>query len=103
MNHVDLANDVAGRLGISRENAKQLLFLVLASMFEGLVVDGELDIAGFGRIRVYNYPGRKMRNPQTGVLMHSKDSITFRFKAHQKLLDEIRSVPIPGRGGEEPI
>lgn len=94
MNHNDLAFDVARRLGISREDARQLLFLVIASMFEGIVVDGELDITGFGRIKVHKHPGRRMRNPHTMELMHSKNSFAFYFKAHQNLLDEIRSVPI---------
>jgi nucleoid DNA-binding protein len=103
VNHIDLANRVAEKLGISQEDSKQFLFLVICVMFEALITDGIIEIHGFGRMVVHDHPGRKIRNPFKGI-MYSKDSIAIYFKPYQRLLEEIQSIPIdPEDPADQPL
>lgn len=94
MNHVALARDVAARLGIPIEDARQMVMYVFCAMFEGFITDGEVDYQGFMRIDVRPVPGRRARHVQTGEIIQISDGIRFRSKAHGKL-DEALNPPKP--------
>lgn len=90
MTHRELAHDVAARLGIPREDARNLLYYVICTMFEGLVTDGEVEITGFGKLFVGPHPPRRAHHIGTGQMFHTRDSIAIRFRASPRLLEELR-------------
>jgi nucleoid DNA-binding protein len=94
MDHIDLARDVAERLGVPRKDAKEIIFLMVCAMSEGLAVDGILDIANFGAISVRDRPSRVHHHVHFREFRVARDTVEFRFRPYKKLQEAVESEPL---------
>lgn len=85
MNKEDLVNEFAEKAHVSKEKAGELI-TVLFDPNNGIIPravrrDGELALAGFGKLFTRVLPARNSRNPQTGEQFIAPPKRVIRFTA----------------------
>lgn len=75
-----LINDIAEVAGISKVKARAVAEQVIESIKGELVVNGEFNLVGLGKLVVRHRKERQARNPQTGELatVPAKNVVAFR-------------------------
>lgn len=80
MNKVDLAQDIAGRLGIERKQAAAALDAVLDALGENVAKGEKISLAGFGIFERVDRDARTARNPATGESVEVAATKVIKFK-----------------------
>ena len=80
MNKVELARDVAGRLGVDRKQAAAALDAVLAAVGENVASGEKINLVGFGVFERVDRPARTARNPATGETIDVAPTRVVKFK-----------------------
>lgn len=80
MNKVDLAQDIAGRLGIERKQAAAALDAVLEALGENVAKGEKISLAGFGIFERVDRDARTARNPATGETVDVAATKVIKFK-----------------------
>lgn len=80
MNKVDLAQDVAGRLGVDRKQAAAALDAVLEALAENVAQGEKVSLPGFGVFERVDRDARTARNPATGESIEVAATKVIKFK-----------------------
>ena len=80
MNKVDLAQDIAGRLGVERKQAAAVLDAVLDALGENVAKGEKVSLAGFGIFERVDREARTARNPATGETVDVAATKVIKFK-----------------------
>ena len=94
MRKADIADEIFKQVGISKNEAADIVELVL-NMLKSVLQKGEsVKIAGFGNFVVRSKGARKGRNPRTGEEVAIPPGKTIRFKPGKEIRADkiVRSV-----------
>ncbi|MFQ5456034.1 MAG: integration host factor subunit alpha [Nitrospirota bacterium] len=87
MRKSDIANELFERVGISKNEAIEIVELILDTM-KGVLQQGEpIKIAGFGNFVVRDKKERRGRNPKTGMEIGITPRRVITFKTSQLFKD----------------
>ena len=89
MNKSQIADRLAGRMGLSRSAASGAVDAVFETIGEALAEHEEVRIAGFGTFSTKNRPARTGRNPRTGESVSIPASVAPAFRAGKALKDAV--------------
>jgi DNA-binding protein HU-beta len=81
----ELAEQVAGRTGLSASQARQVVEAAIDTVSDELARGGEVSIAGFGKFSVSHRAARQGRNPSTGQPIQINASKAAKFSAASAL------------------
>jgi len=89
MNKSQIADRLAGRMGVSKAAAAGAVDAVLEAIGEALAKHEEVRLAGFGTFAAKHRPARTGRNPQTGEAVSIPASVAPAFRAGKALKDVV--------------
>ena len=89
MNKSQIADRLAGRMGVSKAAAAGAVDAVLEAIGEALTNHEEVRLAGFGTFATKHRPARTGRNPQTGEAVSIPASVAPAFRAGKALKDAV--------------
>ena len=89
MNKAQLVEAVAAELDTSKAAATRAIEAVMGSITQGIKVDDNVTIVGFGSFAKKHRSARTVRNPATGEPMQVKASTTVGFKPSQALKEGV--------------
>lgn len=85
MNKAQLVEAVAAELETSKAAAAKAVEAVVGSITQGIKLDDNVTIVGFGSFSKKHRAARTVRNPSTGEPMQVKAGTTVGFKPSQSL------------------
>jgi integration host factor subunit alpha len=88
----ELAAAVYERVGVSREEAHQLVAMTLAEIIEALGRSENVKLSNFGAFVVRSKRERVGRNPKTGIEAPISARRVVVFKASRRLCGRVRSM-----------
>lgn len=89
MTKQELVAEMAAELGISKKKCNETLNAMLEEIVFALETGKRFTQAGFGSFKAEETKERAGRNPATGKKMLYPKKIKLKFKASEKLKDEI--------------
>lgn len=89
MNKADLAQDIAGRLGLERKDAAAALDAVLEAIGENVAKGEKLSLSGFGIFERVDRDARTARNPATGESIEVAATKVVKFKPASALKTQV--------------
>ena len=89
MNKSQIADRLAGRMGVSKAAAAGAVDAVLEAIGEALANHEEVRLAGFGTFETRHRPARMGRNPRTGEAVSIPASVAPAFRAGKALKDAV--------------
>jgi len=89
MNKSQIADRLAGRMGLSKATAADAVDAVFETIGEALAEHEEVRIAGFGTFATKRRPARTGRNPRTGEAVSILASVVPAFRAGKSLKDAV--------------
>ena len=89
MNKSEIADRMAGRIGLGKSAAKDAVDTVFEAIGEALANGEEVRIAGFGTFGARGRPARTGRNPRTGESLSIPASTAPVFKPGKGLRDAV--------------
>ena len=91
MNKSEIAARVAGRTGLGKPTAAEVVDTVFEVIAEALASGEEVRLVGFGIFGVKDHPARTWRNPGTGGWMRVAPSRAPTFRAGKPLRDAVKA------------
>ena len=91
MNKSDIADRVAGRAGVGKAAAGDVVDAVFEAIAEALARGEDVRVAGFGTFGTRRRPARTGRNPRTGESLEIVASTAPTFKAGKPLRDAVNA------------
>jgi DNA-binding protein HU-beta len=85
----ELIDAIAGKAGLSKEDASKALSATLESVTDALKAGEKVALIGFGTFSVSLRAARTGKNPQTGEALAIPASKAAKFKAGQQLKDAV--------------
>ena len=95
MNKSQIADRLAGRMGLSKSAAAGAVDAVFETIVEALTEDEDVRIAGFGTFTTKSRPERAGRNPRTGEALSIPASVAPAFKAGKVVKDAVNNRNTP--------
>ena len=89
MKRIDIYDSLETEFNFSRVKARSVVNSVIATIAEGLAIDGEVHLREFGTLRARPIPARQARNPKTGQAIILPPAIRVTFSCSSKLRDEL--------------
>lgn len=89
MTKQELVNEMANALGLSKKKCNETLNAMLEEIVLALEAGNKFIQPGFGSLKTAEAKERIGRNPATGKKMLYPKKIKLKFKASEKLKDEI--------------
>ena len=89
MNKSQIADRLAGRMGLTKSAAAGAVDAVLEAIGEALANHEEVRLAGFGTFATKHRPARTARNPQTGEAVSIPASVAPAFQAGKALKEAV--------------
>jgi DNA-binding protein HU-beta len=89
----EVAESIAERTGLSREQALAALDAMLDAASDELASGGEVSLAGFGKFSVSHRAARQGRNPSTGQTINIGASRGAKFSAASSLKRRLNALP----------
>ncbi|UGO46295.1 DNA-binding protein [Bacillus phage vB_BanS_Chewbecca] len=77
-------------LKIRKSEVKVIVKVAVEHMVTGLLQYGKLKVMGLFTLDIRKAKGRRMRHPQTGEIMHSKDYHKVGLEPSKKLKDGLK-------------
>lgn len=76
----DIVNKVSEQMNYTKDDAYNIIELVLETLKEAIVSEEFVKITGFGNFKVQHKTARKGRNPQTGehITLAARKILTFK-------------------------
>jgi DNA-binding protein HU-beta len=90
MNKVDLAQQIAEALGVSKSQAEQMVNVLLDTIMSAVKRDDSVVLTGFGTFSKGKRAARTGRNPQTGASIQIAAMSVPKFKAGKAFKDALR-------------
>ena len=89
MTKSDLIDSLAGRLGLTRQKAEEIVNGLFDDIIAALKNGDKVNISGFGTFAVSQRKARTGRNPKTGETIQIASSRAARFKAGKSLKESL--------------
>ena len=89
MNKNELISDIAGRSGLTKEQAGAALEATLDAITDAMKNKDEVRLLGFGNFSATRREAKMGRNPQTGAPVEIKAANVPKFKAGKGLKDKL--------------
>lgn len=77
-------------LGIRKSEVKTIMKVAIDHIVKGLLQHGKLKIMGLFTLTIKEAKGRRIRNPQTGEPMRSKDYNKIKIEPSNRLKDGLK-------------
>ena len=97
MTKKDIAQAIAGAVGVTQAQVKAIVEQVFDGIIEVLVTEGRIELRNFGVFEVKQRKARKARNPRTGepVQVPPKNVVTFKpGKEMEERVRQLTNVPV---------
>lgn len=91
MNKSELIDAIAASADIPKASAGRALDAVVDSIIDALKKGDQVSLVGFGTFMVKHRSARTGRNPQTGAVIHIRESNVPGFKAGKALKEAVNS------------
>lgn len=89
MNNNDLAESLAGAVGLTKAEARKHVDAVIGLIADAAAKGDEVSLSGFGKFKVKEAPAREGRNPSTGATIQIAASRKLTFSAAKALKDKL--------------
>jgi DNA-binding protein HU-beta len=89
MNNNDLAESLAGAVGLTKVEARKHVDAVIGLIADAAAKGDEVSLSGFGKFKVKETPAREGRNPSTGATIQIAASRKLTFSAAKALKDKL--------------
>jgi len=90
MTKAELIGVMAGKAGITKATASDVLDAYIEAVTKELKKTGKLGLVGFGTFSVVKRKAREGRNPQTGKAIKIPAKKVVKFKAGKTLADKVK-------------
>ena len=77
-------------IGFRKDEVEVLVKVMLDHIVIGLLTYGKIKMQGLFTLKVKEAKGRKIRNPQTGEIMYSKDYMKVGIEPSKRLKDGLK-------------
>ena len=91
MKKSDLVDAIAGKTGVPKAQAQEIVEQVFDVIAAGLAGGEKIDLRGFGTFSVRNSAARTGRNPQTGEPIQIQARIVPGFKPGKELRERVNA------------
>lgn len=91
MTKADLIEALTSELNLTSRKATGIVNIILDSMTDELVNDGNVEIRGFGSFTVRNYEPYEGKNPKTGEKTYVKAKKLPYFKVGKELREAVNN------------
>jgi len=91
VNKSELIDAIAASADIPKASAGRALDAVVDSIIDALKKGDQVSLVGFGTFMVKHRSARTGRNPQTGAVIHIRESNVPGFKAGKALKEAVNS------------
>ena len=89
MTKKELSERVAYKLGLDRQDAKEVVDTVFNIIAETLIGNEDVSIANFARFKIVDKPAKNYRNTVTGEMMRTRDGKRVKVKMSETVMKEI--------------
>jgi nucleoid DNA-binding protein len=87
----DMVERIAESVGVTGDQARQIVQTTLDNMIETLVMNGRIELRNFGVFTVRTTAPRKARNPRTGESVMIGERRVVKFKAGKIMENRVNS------------
>ena len=85
----DIIETLGNKYGLTRIQSQQVVDTIINSMIDTLASDGNIEIRGFGSMKVKTCAPRVRRNPQTGESVNVDTQYFVHFKPGEPLREKV--------------
>ncbi len=85
----DIIETLGNKFDLTRIQSQQVVDTILNSMIDTLASDGNIEIRGFGTMKVKTYAPRAGRNPKTGERVNVDARYLVHFKPGEPLREKV--------------
>ncbi|WP_088185656.1 HU family DNA-binding protein [Sphingobium sp. Z007] len=89
MNNSDLADAIAGELGLTKADARKAVDAVFSAIAAAAAKGDEISLNGFGKFKVKESAAREGRNPSTGETIQIAASKKLGFSPAKAVKDRL--------------
>lgn len=89
MNNSDLADAIAGELGLTKADARKAVDAVFSAIATAAAAGDEIALNGFGKFKVKESAAREGRNPATGETIQIAASKKLGFSPAKAVKDRL--------------
>ena len=89
MTKKEMAKAIAEEMGITQEQAKEIVQRVFDGIVETLVQEGRIELRNFGVFEVKKRKPRKARNPRTGEKVKVPAKLVVTFKPGREMEERV--------------
>jgi nucleoid DNA-binding protein len=92
----DMVERIAESVGVTGDQARQIVQATLDNMIETLVMNGRIELRNFGVFTVRVSAPRKARNPRTGETVMIGERRVVKFKAGKAMQSRLDTPSLVG-------
>ena len=90
MNKTELADEVAGKVGLTKKEARNVIDTVTSAITDSLARNEKVRLVGFGVFQIMQRKARKGVNPQTGATLQIPEMRVPKFVPGKSLREAVR-------------
>jgi len=90
MNKAELVEEVAGKVGLTKKDANNVIDAITSAIMDSLKRDEKVTLVGFGTFQVMEREARRGVNPQTGEAIQISAKKVPKFKPGRSLREAVR-------------
>ena len=99
MTKKDMTKAIAEEMGLTQDQAREIIQRVFDSITETLLNEGRLELRNFGVFEVKERRPRRARNPRTGEAVEVPAKLVVTFRPGREMEERVgRLTKVPGRG-----
>ena len=90
MNKAELVEEVAGKVGLTKKEAGNVIDAITSTITDSLAREEKVTLVGFGTFQVRERKARRGRNPQTGQTIQIPAKKVPRFRPGKGLREKVK-------------
>ena len=90
MNKAELVEEVAGKVGLTKKDANNVIDAITSAIMDSLKRDEKVTLVGFGTFQVMEREARRGVNPQTREAIQISAKKVPKFKPGRSLREAVR-------------
>jgi len=90
MNKAELVEEVAGKVGLTKKEANNVVDAITSAITDTLAMNERVTLVGFGTFQVIRRKERTGRNPQTGRTLQIPAKKVPKFKPGKGLREKVK-------------
>ncbi|TET63886.1 HU family DNA-binding protein [Candidatus Bathyarchaeota archaeon] len=90
MNKAELVEEVAGKAGLTKKDANNVIDAMTSAITDSLVREEKVTLVGFGTFQVVERKARRGVNPQTGKTIEIPAKKVPKFKPGKELREKVK-------------